>query len=174
MWSLDDRVLFPSAMLGGLARLVLDRHSPDVRTLGLKGRGYESVVVAATRHGIEFDLGVRFKTSRNGTAFVKSMHRQCSTGDGFGGMSDDRRMFYEDIPSERVVLVVSRHAYRSFWETGLAAEWDRAKLAHERRRIGLAIDKGGFEETFSVVMPSGSRSGILPLSRFQRVMGTAA
>lgn len=129
MMMLDERVLFPGPVLGGLARIVLSRRMPDVSVRGLRCRGGNSICIAVTQNAISFDLGVRFKIDRKGFAFVTSMHRRVRVGDGFGSMQDDKRIFLQDEPDDRIVLRASLHAFLSFWETGLKDVWNRDKIA---------------------------------------------
>ncbi|MCV9963996.1 hypothetical protein OIU34_19130 [Pararhizobium sp. BT-229] len=161
---LDERVLFPSPVLGGLARMVLARRMPDVAVLDLRSRGHNSIVIAVTRNAVSFELSVRFKVDRKGYAFVTSMHRRIRTCDGFGGMQDDNRFFLTDEPDDRIVLRTSRYAYRSFWETGLKDEWNWEKAAAARQKINRALDAGGFAKTFIAILPSKQTTTVLPLT----------
>lgn len=171
---LDERVLFPSPVLGGLARMVLSRRMPDVSVRGLYSRGHNNIVIAVTRNAISFELSVRFKVDRKGYAFVTSMHRRVRTWDGFGGMQDEGRVFLFDEPDDRIVLRTSRYAYRSFWETGLKDEWDREKAAVARQKINRALDAGGFAETFIAILPNKQTTTVLPLQDLNRVIAPAA
>lgn len=171
---LDERVLFPSPMLGGLARMVLARHMPDVAVRGLLNRGHNNIAISVIRNAVTFDLGVRFKIDRKGYAFVTSMHRRVRTGDAFGGMQDESRIFLQDEPSDRILLMTSRYAYRSFWETGLKGEWNWEKAALARQKINRDLDAGGYTETFIAILPSKRTTTVLPLHDLNRVTKPAA
>lgn len=170
MMLLDERVLFPSPVLGGLARIVLSRAMPDLAVRGLLWRGANNVGLSVIRNGITFDLGVSFKIDRKGSAFVTTMRRRircCS--DGFGTMQDDRKIFLHDDPEDRIVLRASRHSYRSFWEAGLRDVWDRDKAAAARYKINQALTAGNFAETFLAVLPNKETTCLLPIQDLNRV-----
>lgn len=169
MMMLDERVLFPGPVLGGLARIVLSRRMPDVSVRGLRCRGGNSICIAVTQNAISFDLGVRFKIDRKGFAFVTSMHRRVRVGDGFGSMQDDKRIFLQDEPDDRIVLRASLHAFLSFWETGLKDVWNRDKIAAARFEINDAIRVGHFPETFLATLPNGGITSVVPLLDLNRV-----
>jgi hypothetical protein len=174
MMMLDDRVLFPGQMLGGLARVVVSRHLPDVSVHGLVSRGIANVGLSVSRNGLSFQLGVKFKIDRKGLAFVTTMHRRHRLSDGFGTMVDETKAIYQDDPAERVILRTSSHAFRGFWETGLTGEWDAQKLSSTRRRINEAIRVGDFAETFMARLPGGKIISMVPLADLTRQVTASA
>jgi hypothetical protein len=159
---LDDRVLFPEQMLGGLARIVISRRFPDLTVHGLVNRGVANIGLSVARCGVPFQVGVRFRIERKGLAFVTSMHRCTSKGDGFGTIVDKEKI-YQDDPADRVILRTSRHAFRGFWETGLKDEWDRHKAAAARHRINEAMRVGDFTGAFTARFPDGKTTIVLPI-----------
>ncbi|MDW9481685.1 hypothetical protein GOB57_23850 [Sinorhizobium meliloti] len=168
MMMLDERVLFPGPVLGGLARIVLSRRMPDVSVHGLRSHGANSICIAVAQNALPFNLGVRLKIDRKGFAFVTSVHRRVKVGDGFGSMQDEKSIFLQDEPDERVVLHASLHAFQSFWETGLRGVWDRDKVAAARFRINEAIRRGGYPETFLAKLPGGGMRSVFPLNDLSR------
>ncbi|MBY3157178.1 hypothetical protein HFO56_33175 [Rhizobium laguerreae] len=174
MMMLDDRVLFPGQMLGGLARVVIARKLPDVTVHGLLSRGMANIGLAVSRNGVSFQLGVRFKIDRKGLAFVTTMHRRHRQSDGFGTMVDETKAIYHDEPSERIVLRTSSRAFRGFWETGLNGEWDAGKLAASRRKINEAIRVGDFSEAFIARLPDGKIISVPPLVDLTRQVTASA
>lgn len=174
MMMLDDRVLFPGQMLGGLARVVISRSLPDVTVHGLLSRGVSNIGLSVSRNGLSFQLGVRFNIDRKGLAFVTTMHRRHRQSDGFGTMVDETKAIYHDEPAERVLLRTSSHAFRGFWETGLKDEWDRQKLSAARRKINEAIRIGDFAETFMARLPDGKIISMVPLADLTRQVTAAA
>jgi hypothetical protein len=164
MMMLDDRVLFPGQMLGGLARVVISRNLPDVTVHGLVSRGIANIGLSVSRNGLSFQLGVRFKIDRKGLAFVTTMNRRNRQSDGFGTMVDEAKAIYHDEPSKRVLLRTSSHAFRSFWETGLRGEWDTQKLSASRLKINEAIRIGDFAGTFMARFPDGKIISMVPLA----------
>jgi hypothetical protein len=170
---LDERVLFPGPILGGLARLILSRRMPDVKVSGLLSRGAGDICLAVSKGGVSFQLGVRFNIDHRGIAFVKTMHRRIRLGDAFGTMRDDSRIFIEDEPDERIIMRSSRQAFRGFWETALKNEWDPGKAAAERRKINDAIVHGTYPDTFQALTPSGDITSVLPVRNITH-QGTAS
>ena len=86
-----------------------------------------------------------------------------------GSMQDDRKVFLQDDPEDRVVLRASRHSYRSFWETGLKDEWNRDKAAAARYKINQALAVGNFAETFLAILPNKTTASVLPIQDLNRV-----
>lgn len=170
MMLLDERVLFPGPVLGGLARIVLSRKMPDLSVRGLLWRGANSIGLSVVRNDIPFDLGVSFKIDREGYAFVTSMRRRIRVADGFGTMEEDRRIFLHDEPEERIVLRASSHSYRGFWETGLKGEWNRDRMAAARHKINQAILAGNFPETFLAIHPNKNTTSVLPIQDLNRAV----
>ena len=168
---LDDAVLFPTQVLGGLARIVLLREMPWVSVHHVLARGCENVSISVTDGGAHLELGVRFRMSRKGIAFVTSMHRRVAIpGDPFGMKRDEARLFYTDDPATRVVAIPSRHAFRSFWEGGITPmSRHNGEATVQRARIACAIERLRLEENFLAVMPDGSRIAILPLAKKPQV-----
>ncbi|MCS4090081.1 hypothetical protein [Rhizobium sp. BK176] len=174
MMMLDDRVLFPGQMLGGLARVVISRSLPDVTVHGLLSRGISNIGISVSRNGTSFQLGVRFKIDRKGLAFVTTMHRRYRKADGFGTMVDETKPVYQDEPDDRILLRTSSHAFRSFWETGLKGEWDNQKLVASRRKINEAVRIGDFAETFIARFPDGKIMSMIPLADLTRQVTASA
>jgi hypothetical protein len=160
---LDERVLYPGPVLGGLARIVLSRKMPGVAVHGLISRGANSVVIAVTRNAISFELGVQLKIDRKGFAFFTTMRRRIRTGQGFGVIEDDRRIFLQDDPEDRIVLRASSSSYRSFWETGLKGEWNKDTIVSARYKINQELAAGNFAETFLAILPNKDSISVLPL-----------
>jgi hypothetical protein len=89
-------------------------------------------------------------------------------------MEDDTRIFFQDEPSNRIVLMTSRYAYRSFWETGLKDERDWEKAARARQKINRELDAGGYTDSFVAVLPSKNTTTVLPLSDVSQIIKSAA
>jgi hypothetical protein len=168
---LDERCLFPSAIIGGFAKLLLDRYMPEVRVKGLLSRGWGEITLSADIRGQKALLGVNYRVQRDFECVITNFHRRRKVvGDTFGAMRNDKGPPLLEIdPKLRPVLRASRYSYRMYMDSGLKGGYiPIEELAKARHEINLSISRRALDETFTAAFPRGTTMGVLPVAEYSK------
>ena len=167
---LDDRILFPGAILAGFAKLDLARRMKDLRVFGLMSRGCNNIALAVSKADRNFLISVRFTSPEPGVVYVTTVHRRNRVvTNGFPDYMDERREFVEQDPPKRLYLKASRAALHAYHEKALAdCSWDKAKVAEERRAIEASCKRLCLGDSHVAVAKGGYLEFVVPTVDFTR------